>query len=92
MPSALAHAEHVGHLGHQPAGHSDPLFSALAAVGLRSLAMLTVAGILAVVVCQKLGVEVLHRTWVNLHLIWAGAMVVVGGLALGLGLWSVLAG
>jgi hypothetical protein len=59
----------------------------LAAVGLHSCAMLAVAGLLAVVVYQKLGVEVLRRAWVNLDLIWVGALVVVGGLALALGLW-----
>jgi hypothetical protein len=62
------------------------------AVGLHSAAMHTVAGVLAVVVYQKLGVEVLRRAWVNLDLIWVGALVVVGGLALGLGLWPVLGG
>ena len=56
------------------------------------LAMLTVAGVLAVVVYQKVGVEVLRRAWINLDFIWAGALVVVGGLALGLGLWPVLVG
>jgi hypothetical protein len=61
-------------------------------VGLHSLAMLMVAGVLAVVVYQKLGVEVLRRAWVNLDFIWVGALVVVDGLALGLGLWSVLVG
>ena len=71
---------------------NEALLPALAAVGLHSAAMLIVAGVIAVVVYQKLGVEVLRRAWVNLDLIWVGALVVVGGLALGLGLWPVLAG
>src|SRR5215217_778579 len=92
VSSASAHAAHLGHAGHPaPAGH-EALFPTLAAVGLHSLAMLAVAGVLAVVVYQKLGVEVLRRAWVNLDLIWVGALVVVGGLALGLGLWPVLVG
>jgi len=45
-----------------------------------------------VVVYQKLGVEVLRRAWVNLDLIWVGALVVTGSIAIGLGLWSLLAG
>jgi hypothetical protein len=45
-----------------------------------------------VVVYQYVGVEVLRRAWVNLDLIWTGALVVVGGMALGLGLWPVLIG
>ena len=64
-------------------GGNDSLLPALAAVGLHSAAMLAVAGVLAVVVYQKLGVEVLRRAWVNLDLIWVGALVVVGGMALG---------
>ncbi len=92
VPSALAHAEHLGHLGHQPSGGSDTLLPALAAVGLHSLAMLTVAGILAVVVYQKLGVEVLRRAWINLDFIWVGTLIVVGSIALGVGLWPLLTG
>jgi hypothetical protein len=92
VASALAHTEHLEHMGHQPPGRTDSLLPALAAVGLHSVAMLAVAGTLAVVVYQKVGVEVLRRAWVNLDLIWVGALVVVGGLALGLGLWPVLAG
>ncbi len=92
VPSALAHSEHLGHLGHQPSAGSDPLLPALAAVGLHSLAMLTVAGILAVVVYQKLGVEVLRRAWINLDFIWVGTLIVVGSIALGVGLWPLLTG
>jgi hypothetical protein len=92
VASALAHAENLGHMGHQPPGRTDSLLPALAAVGLHSVAMLAVAGTLAVVVYQKVGVEVLRRAWVNLDLIWVGALVVVGGLALGLGLWPALGG
>ena len=87
VASALAHAEHLGHVGHQPPAGNDALLPALAAVGLHSVAMLAVAGAIAVVVYQKLGVEVLRRAWVNLDLIWAGALAITGGVALGLGLW-----
>jgi hypothetical protein len=92
VSSALAHAEHLGHAGHQVPGGHDSLLPALAAVGLHSFAMLAVAGVIALVVYQKLGVEVLRRAWVNLDLIWVGALVVVGGLALAVGLWPVLVG
>src|SRR5215204_5131907 len=79
VSSALAHAGHLGHAAHQPPAGGESLLPALAAVGLHSAAMLGVAGVLAVVVYQKLGVEVLRRAWVNLDLIWVGALVVVGG-------------
>jgi hypothetical protein len=86
VSSALAHTGHLGHLAHQPSAASDALLPALAAVGLHSVAMLTVAGVLAVVVYQKVGVEVLRRAWINLDFIWAGALAISGGIALGLGL------
>jgi hypothetical protein len=90
--SALAHAEHLGHLGHHPSGGNDALLPTLAALGLHSLTMLAVAGLLAVVVYQKLGVEVLRRAWINLDFIWVGVLAITGALALGLGLWPALVG
>lgn len=95
VSSALAHTEHLGHAGHlgpQAATGGEVLLPALAAVGVHSGAMLAVAGVLAVIVYQKLGVEVLRRAWVNLDFLWIGALAITGGLALGLGLWPVLAG
>ena len=83
VSSALAHVGHSGHIEHQPSAASDALAPALVAVGLHSFAMLAVAGVLAVVVYQKVGVEVLRRAWVNLDVIWVGALVVAGGIAQG---------
>jgi hypothetical protein len=88
--SALAHAGHLGHAGHQSFAGSDALLPALAALGLHSLAMLAVAGVVAVVVYQKLGVEVLRRAWINLDFIWVGTLIVVGSIALGVWLWPLL--
>jgi hypothetical protein len=73
-------------------GGNDALLPALAAVGLHSLAMLAVAGTIAVVVYQKVGVEVLRRAWINLDFIWAAALAITGGIALGVGLWPALPG
>ncbi len=92
MASTLAHAEYLGHAGHQVPAGSEALLPALAAVGVHSGAMLVVAGVIAVVVYQKLGVEVLRRAWVNLDLLWVGALTVTGGVALALSLWPFLAG
>jgi hypothetical protein len=71
---------------------TDALLPALAAVGLHSAAMLAVAGAIAMIVYQKVGVEVLRRAWVNLDVLWVGALVIAGGIAIGLGLWPSLAG
>jgi hypothetical protein len=92
VSSASAHAAHLGHVGHQPMAANEALLPTLAAVGLHSLAMLAVAGVLAVVVYQKLGVEVLRRAWVNLDFIWVGTLILVGSIALGAGLWPLLTG
>jgi hypothetical protein len=96
VPSAIAESGHRGHTGHAAhAGHGsvaagDPLTPTLAAVGLHSAAMLAVAAVIAVVVYQKVGVEVLRRAWVNLDLIWVGVLGITGGITLGLGLWPLL--
>jgi hypothetical protein len=87
VSSTLAHAGHLGHAAHQPSAGSNALLPALAAVGLHSAAMLAVAGVIAIVVYQKLGVEVLRRAWINLDLLWVGALAITGGIAIGLGLW-----
>ena len=92
VPSAMAHAGHAGHMDHGVSAAGDALVPAQAAVGVHSAAMLTVAGLVAVVVYQKVGVDVLRRAWVNLDLIWVGALAVTGGIALGLGLWPYLNG
>jgi hypothetical protein len=39
-------------------------------------------GVIAVVVYEKLGVMILKRTWFNLDLLWAGALVGVGLITL----------
>jgi hypothetical protein len=92
VSSASAHAAHLGHVGHQPMAANEALLPTLAAVGLHSLAMLAVAGVLAVVVYQKVGVEVLRRAWVNLDFIWVGTLIVMGSIALGAGFWPLLTG
>jgi hypothetical protein len=87
VASAVARAEHLGHAGHEPIAANEALLPALAAVSLHSAAMLAVAGVIAVVVYQKLGVAVLRRAWINLDLLWVGALLLTGGIAIGLGLW-----
>jgi len=54
----------------------------LAAVGLHTLALFGMMGVIAVVVYEKLGVMILKRTWFNLDLLWAGALVGAGLITL----------
>jgi hypothetical protein len=68
-------------------GYADPTSSAtvlvdLAAVGLHTLATFVVMAAIAVVVYEKLGVMILKRTWFNLDLLWAGALVAAGVITL----------
>ncbi len=52
------------------------------AVCLHTLAMLVVMAGIAWIVYKKLGLMVLKRSWINFDLIWAGALLLVGGIAL----------
>jgi hypothetical protein len=95
--AAAGHEGHTGHGGHE--GHAahvaeaaDGFVSSLAAVGLHTAAMFLVMGVLAVLVYRKLGVEVLRRAWINLDLIWVGALAVAGTMTLGVGLWPLVVG
>lgn len=100
VPSALAGAEHAGHMANMPgmehtvtsqaSAGGEAFGSAVVAVTLHSAAMLAMTGLIAVVVFRKVGIEVLRRAWINLDLIWVGAFVVTGAITLSLGLWPLL--
>ena len=47
-----------------------------------TLGYLLVTGLIAFVVYKKLGLEVLRKTWVNLDLIWAVALIATAGFTL----------
>lgn len=49
-----------------------------AAVGMHTLGLLVTAGIVAVVVYEKVGLGLLRQAWVNLDLIWSAALLVSG--------------
>lgn len=61
----------------------------LLAVGLHTLAMLSVMAVIAVIVYRKLGLKILRQTWINFDLIWAAALLVVGSTALYLAFASI---
>jgi hypothetical protein len=50
----------------------------LAVIGIHTAAMLLVMAMLALVVYRVLGVGILRRTWVNLDLVWAVALIGAG--------------
>src|SRR5215210_4467105 len=76
MHGPHSHADHAAMTG------SATLVADLAVVGLHTLAMFVVMGVIAMVVYEKLGVMILKRTWFNLDLLWAGALVGAGFITL----------
>jgi hypothetical protein len=76
------------HGGHQAllelAGGSLRL--ALAAVTVHTAAMVLTGGTIAWVVYRYVGLGLLRRGWLNLDLLWAVLLIVVGGIALALAL------
>ena len=71
-----AHTDHATMTG------SASVLADLAAVGLHTLALFAVMGVIAMVVYEKLGVMILKRTWFNLDLLWAAALVGAGLITL----------
>ena len=53
-----------------------------AAVGVHTISMFLVMGLLAIVVYEKLGLAILRRAWFNLDRLWAGALILSGVLVL----------
>lgn len=89
-PVAAAHAGH--HMHQMPDARSDGLMVSLLAVGLHTAAMFAVAGAIALIVYERVGVDILRRAWINMDLIWIGTLARAGGLTLGFGGWSLVMG
>ena len=89
LSGTMHEMEHQAQEAHEHWGHSVHLFltnpaalADLAAVAVHTLAMFVVMATVALVVYDRLGLMILKRTWFNVDLIWAGALVVAGVLAL----------
>lgn len=67
---------------------SGALAPALAGTVLHTVTMVLVMGVVALLVYRILGVELLRRAWINLDLIWVGALTIAGAVSLGISLWS----
>jgi hypothetical protein len=69
------------HHGVGVAATADPhavLLRGLAATAVHTVAMVTVAGLVAVLVYEVVGLRVLRTAWINLDLLWALALVGAG--------------
>lgn len=84
-------------LGSHPAGQLHGLVAAsfvpqlaysatseflVAAVGMHTLGLLVAAGVVAVIVYEKVGLSLLRRAWVNLDLVWSLALLATGFITL----------
>jgi len=73
----LSAGEHAGH-----STGAQSLRSASLAVGVHTAGYLAVTALVAAIVYEKVGLAVLRKAWVNLDLIWSGALVLTGLLTL----------
>ena len=64
------------------AGLHAGLVPAALAVGVHTVAMITVAGIVAVAVYETVGVGILRSAWINVDRLWAGALLIGAGATL----------
>jgi hypothetical protein len=67
---------------HRQGGAFEGPWTAPTAVLVHTLGYLLVTGLIALVVYEKVGLEVLRRAWVNLDLIWAVALILTAGFTL----------
>jgi hypothetical protein len=89
LSGTMQEMEHQAHEAHEHWSHgvhlvlTDPAVLAdIAAVAVHTIAMFAAMAAVALVVYDRLGLMILKRTWFNVDLIWAGALVVAGGIAL----------
>ena len=73
-------AEHMA--GHHHASAAASPLAALLATAIHTFAYLAVTGLIAWVVYSRFGLAILRKTWINLNLIWAAALVVTSGVTL----------
>jgi hypothetical protein len=81
VAQASAHAragdqQDVGMLSHVP------LIPSAVGIALHVLAMVIVMGAIAILIYQKLGLEVLRRAWVNTDRLWAATFIAAGAFTL----------
>jgi hypothetical protein len=82
MPRESTREAPIGHGAHSVHTADLDLLNhprlAIVAVIVHTLGHLLVAGLLAMIVYEKLGVQILRRTWFNFDLAWAIALIVTG--------------
>jgi hypothetical protein len=77
MPANVSAASGV-HAGHAMSMSAGPPWIGMLAIGVHTVAYLSVMTLAAVLVYRKLGLAFLRRAWLNLDWVWAAALVVTG--------------
>lgn len=86
MPEKMAQSGHHAH--HIVASDAPDPWMALLGVGVHTVALFTVTGVVALVVYRKVGVDILRRAWINMDMVWVGVMALAGFMTLGYAAWS----
>jgi hypothetical protein len=89
LSGTMHEMEHQAHEAHEHWGHSVHLFltnpealADLAAVAVHTLSMFAAMAVVALIVYDRLGLMILKRTWFNVDLLWAAALVGAGVITL----------
>lgn len=85
-PALVGVASMHGSHHSSPGMHLAPGAGLFLAVSAHTFAMFTVMGVVAWIVYTRLGLAVLRQKWINFDLIWAVALLIVGGIALFIGI------
>jgi hypothetical protein len=75
-------ASHMMMHHHDMPAMAPTLFTGAAVIIVHTSAMLLVMGTIAIVVYEKVGLAILRSAWINLDVIWAGALIAAGLLSL----------
>jgi hypothetical protein len=81
LPLHMPHTHGQAGYGHPIVGEGS-LWLAIAAVGVHTMAMLLVTGVIAVITYEWLGVGVLRRGWINFDVLWTIVLLATGALLL----------
>ena len=81
MPLHMPHTHGQAGHGHSIVGEGA-LWLAIAAVGVHTLAMLLITGVVAILTYEWLGVGFLRRGWINFDVLWTIVLLATGTLLL----------
>jgi hypothetical protein len=76
VESGRAPAGHGVHASHLPAAAGSGMWVGLLATLIHTVGYLLVTGAIAAFVFYRLGLRLLQRAWLNLDVIWAGALII----------------